>query len=148
MLSVQMTHPGDTDDRQALVLYDPDCGFCRSALALFLQADRHQRLRPLALGTHQADQLLADLTPEQRGASWHLVMPDGRRSSAGAALAPLLTLLPGGSLPAAVVASIPGPTERGYRWVAAHRTTLSRWVPSGAKRRATALIARRSTPRR
>jgi predicted DCC family thiol-disulfide oxidoreductase YuxK len=146
MLSVQMSHSGDTDRRQALVLYDADCGFCRSALALLLQADRQRRLRPLALGTPAADELLADLTPEQRAGSWHLVMPDGSRSSAGAALAPLLALLPGGSLPAAVVASIPGPTERGYRWVAEHRSKLSRWVPSGAKRRATALIARRSAP--
>jgi predicted DCC family thiol-disulfide oxidoreductase YuxK len=127
-------------DRTAIVLYDPDCGFCRWSLALLLRADRRRRLRPLALGTEQADRLLADLQPEQRAASWHLVWPDGRRQSAGAAVPGVLELLPGGAGPAAVLARFPEQTERGYRWVADHRSTLSRLLPSGAKRRATGVI--------
>jgi predicted DCC family thiol-disulfide oxidoreductase YuxK len=59
-------------------------------------------------------------------ASWHLISPDGRRWSAGAAAPPLLRLLPGGRLPAAVLAAFPGPTERGYRFVAEHRGALGR----------------------
>jgi predicted DCC family thiol-disulfide oxidoreductase YuxK len=129
---------------QSIVIYDADCGFCRWTLALLLRADRHRRLRPLALGAPEADALLADLEPEQRIASWHLVSPDGTRTSAGVALPEVLRLLPGGGRPAAALARIPGPTERGYRWVADHRSKLSRAVPGSAKRRATALIQARS----
>ena len=100
--STSASHPRWT------ILYDADCGFCRTALAAILTADRDRRLRPLALGTAEADRLLADLTPEQRAASWHLVSPDGHRESAGAAGAPLLRLLPGGALPAAALAERSG----------------------------------------
>ena len=129
---------------QSIVIYDADCGFCRWTLALLLRADRHRRLRPLALGTPEADALLADLEPEERIASWHLISPDGTRTSAGVALPDVLRLLPGGGRPAAALARIPGPTERGYRWVADHRSKLGRAVPGSAKRRATALIQARS----
>lgn len=131
-------------DSRWTILYDPDCGFCRTALAAILSADRHCRLRPLALGTAEADRLLHDLTTEQREASWHLVSPDGRRESAGPAAPPLLRLLPGGALPAAALAKAPAATQRAYEWVAEHRSTLSRALPSSAKRRATRLIGRRT----
>jgi predicted DCC family thiol-disulfide oxidoreductase YuxK len=124
------------------VLYDPDCGFCRWSLAQLLALERASRLRPLALGTPAADALLADLTPEQREASWHLVSPDGRRWSAGAAGPPLARLLPGGRLPAALLERAPGATERFYRWVAEHRSSLSRLIPARAKARADARIER------
>ena len=137
----------DTHSRRAgtwIVIYDGDCGFCRTALALILRADRQRALRPLALGTQEADALLADLTQQQRDASWHLVSPDGHRESAGAAGPALLALLPGGSAPAALLARLPGPTQRTYEWVAEHRSLFSRLLPSGAKRRAAQTIARRS----
>jgi predicted DCC family thiol-disulfide oxidoreductase YuxK len=124
------------------LLYDPDCGFCRWSLAQLLAVDRYSALRPVALGTPEADALLADLTAQERAASWHLLSPDGRRWSAGAAAPPLLRLLPGGRLPAAALASAPAITERGYRWVADHRSTLSRLIPACAKRRADARIER------
>jgi predicted DCC family thiol-disulfide oxidoreductase YuxK len=127
-----------------IILYDADCGFCRTALAAILSADRERRLRPLALGTPEADGLLHDLTTEQREASWHLVSPQGHRESAGAAGAPLLRLLPGGALPAAALDKAPGLTERTYEWVADHRSTLSRALPSSVKQRATRLIRRRT----
>jgi len=125
------------------VLYDRDCGFCRWSLAQLLALDRRGRLRPVALETLEADRLLADLAPEQRAASWHLVSPDGRRWSAGAAAPPLLRLLPGGAGLAALLAVAPRATERTYRWVADHRSTLSRLLPSSSKRRADARIASR-----
>jgi predicted DCC family thiol-disulfide oxidoreductase YuxK len=127
-----------------IVIYDGDCGFCRTALAAILSADRKHALRPLALGTPEADALLADMTPDRRDASWHLVSPDGHRESAGAAGPPLLKLLPGGKAPGAVLARFPNQTQRAYEWVADHRSGLSRLLPSGAKRRATQSIARRS----
>ena len=124
------------------MLYDQDCGFCRWSLAKLLAFDRRHRLRPVALGTPEADELLSDMSPAERAASWHLVSPAGERDSAGAALAPLLRLLPYGRGPAAVLDRTPRLTERGYRWVADHRSWLGRLVPEAAKRRADQRIAK------
>jgi predicted DCC family thiol-disulfide oxidoreductase YuxK len=131
----------------AIVLYDSDCGFCKFCLALLLAWDsaRPKRagpraLRPLPLGSDEADRLLADLTDEQRNASWHLVI-DGRRHSAGAALAPALALLPRGRRPAALFARFPHAAEWGYRWVADHRGHIGRFVPARARRWAGRVIA-------
>jgi DCC1-like thiol-disulfide oxidoreductase len=146
------------------VIYDADCGFCRWSLALLLSLDRKRVLRPLPLGTAEADRLLAELTPEERAASWHLVVeppPDGPeqsrpgaaarsaplaaavpvRFSAGAAFAPALSLLRRGRIPAAGVARIPRATERGYRWVVAHRGAVGRLVPARGRRWADRVIA-------
>jgi predicted DCC family thiol-disulfide oxidoreductase YuxK len=131
-------------DGSWVVLYDGECNFCHTLLALILQADRDRRLRPLAIQTPEGEQLLADLTPEQRLASWHLVAPDGHRESAGAAGPPLLRLLPGGAVPAAALARAPKQTERAYEWVADHRSQLSRLVPSSAKRRAKQVVRQRT----
>ena len=114
-----------------LVLYDADCRFCTRALSALLRWDRAGRLRPVALAQPETDGLLPDLTGEQRMESWHLICPSGARYSAGAALPPLLRLLPGGRVPAAVLARFPRATERGYRWVAGHRSLLSKLVPRG-----------------
>jgi predicted DCC family thiol-disulfide oxidoreductase YuxK len=143
MLLHAMTATNPSPEPRWTVLYDPDCGFCRTALALILRADRDATLRPLALGTGEADELLHDLTPEQRDASWHLVSPDGHRESAGAAGPALLLLLPGGRAPAAVLGVAPKATERAYRWVADHRSALSRALPDRVKARATGAIERR-----
>ncbi len=126
------------------VIYDGDCGLCKTLLAVLLRADTHRRLRPLALHTPEADRLLADLSPAERDASWHLLDPSGHRESAGAASPPLLRLLPGGTAPAALLALAPPVTERAYRLVADNRSTLGPLIPAAAKRRATALVARRS----
>lgn len=128
-----------------LVLYDGDCGLCKWLLAGILGCDRAQRLQPLALQTERAAGLLADLTPEQRLASWHLIAPTGERRSAGAALPPLLRLLPAGALAASALATAPELTERGYRWVAAHRNLLSKAIPAASKRRASAFVSRRES---
>jgi predicted DCC family thiol-disulfide oxidoreductase YuxK len=101
-----------------------------------LRWDRAARLAPVALQGPEAADLLMELTPAERMASWHLISPSGERRSGGEALPPLLHALPGGRLPAAVFARFPRLTARGYRWVAEHRSELSRWVPPGAKRRA------------
>jgi predicted DCC family thiol-disulfide oxidoreductase YuxK len=129
------------DPSRWVVLYDSDCGFCRWSLAQLLALDRRHALRPVALGSGEADALLAEITPEARAASWHLVAPDGRRWSAGAAVAPLLRLLPGARPPAAVLERAPALTERTYRWVADHRSSLSRLVPARSKARADERIA-------
>jgi predicted DCC family thiol-disulfide oxidoreductase YuxK len=118
------------------VLYDADCGFCKWMLSVLLRWDRAARLEPLALQRPEAAELLRELTPAERLASWHLISPCGERCSGGDALSPLLRALPGGRLPAAVFARFPELTARGYRWVAEHRSRLSGWVPPRAKQRA------------
>jgi predicted DCC family thiol-disulfide oxidoreductase YuxK len=125
------------------VLYDADCGFCKWLLSALLRWDRNARLRPVALERPEAEELLRELAPVERMASWHLVSPAGARHSGGAALPALLTLLPGGRRPAAAFARFPGLADRGYRWVAEHRSQLSRWVPRGAKQRAGRRVVQR-----
>jgi predicted DCC family thiol-disulfide oxidoreductase YuxK len=124
------------------VLYDERCGFCKWILAGLLEWDHHRRLAPRALQSEQAEALLADLSPKERLASWHLISPEGERLSAGAALAPLLRLLPGGRIPAHGVAAFPRFTNRAYGWVASHRTQLSKAVPGALKRRASERVRR------
>lgn len=138
-----MSSPAPHTERDAVVLYDGDCGFCKWMLAGLLRLDRSARLRPIALQRPEAGALLADLDPGERMESWHLVAADGARLSGGAALPPLLRLLPGGRVPAAVFARFPRLTAGAYRWVADHRTRLSRLVPSGAKRRAAERVRER-----
>jgi predicted DCC family thiol-disulfide oxidoreductase YuxK len=130
-------------EQRWLVLYDADCGFCKWLLAAILRLDRAERLRPIALQRPEADDLLADLPPAERMASWHLIDPIGVRRSGGAAIPPLLRLLPSGRVAAATFARFPRLTDRGYRWVAEHRTQLSRWVPANFKRRASERVHRR-----
>jgi predicted DCC family thiol-disulfide oxidoreductase YuxK len=121
---------------RAVVLYDADCGVCVWLLSGLLRCDRDGRLRSLALQRPEADELLTDLTPAERIASWHLISPAGPRQSGGAALAPLLALLPHGRAPAAALARVPGLTDRGYRWTAEHRAQVAKLVPARVKRRA------------
>jgi predicted DCC family thiol-disulfide oxidoreductase YuxK len=137
------TGPGLAAGDRWVVLYDADCGLCKWLLAGLLRWDRAARLQPIALQQPEADGLLADLTAAQRTASWHLVSPAGERHSGGAALPPLLRLLPRGRGPAAAFAHVPALTDRGYRWVADHRSQLSRFVPARAKRNADESIRRR-----
>ena len=127
-----------------MVLYDADCGFCRWSLAKLLAWDRRRRLKPLALQEPEAARLLGDMDEERRMASWHLIREDGSRTSAGAALPPLLELLPGGRSPAAALRRFPGALERGYRWVADHRTLLGKPIRRAAVERAETRIEKRT----
>jgi predicted DCC family thiol-disulfide oxidoreductase YuxK len=122
------------------ILYDPDCGFCRVSLAVFLRWDNRGRLRPVALGSDEADSLLRGMPEEQRMASWHLALP-GAVYSAGAAFEPLFELLPGGRLLARLCARFPRVCERGYRLVADHRSALGRVLPAAARRWADRVIS-------
>ena len=129
-------------DRRWTVVYDADCGFCKWVLSVLLRLDRAARLHPIALQRSEADDLLQELTPAERMATWHLISPTGERCSGGAAVAPLLRLLPAGRLSAPAFARFPRLTDRGYQWVAEHRSHLSRWVPTSAKQRASQRVDR------
>jgi predicted DCC family thiol-disulfide oxidoreductase YuxK len=138
-----MTRP-ESEPATHTVVYDGDCGFCRWSLGWVLRWDRHRCLRPLALGTPEADRLLAGIPPARRAESWHLIDPEGAVRSAGAAAPELLRLLPGGRPLATLLARLPRPTERAYRWVADHRSALGRRIGDGARARADRLIASRA----
>ncbi len=144
---------GRTRDRATLgamstarwrVLYDEGCGFCRWCVGVLLALDRRHELRPVAIGSHEGAMLLGDLDERARRDSWHLVDPQGRRTSAGAAVAPLLDLLPAGAPAAAVARALPGPVERTYRLVARNRATVGRLVGDGGRAWAERRIARRA----
>jgi predicted DCC family thiol-disulfide oxidoreductase YuxK len=118
--------------RPALVIYDEDCGFCRWSADRLRVWDRHGALRFVPLGSREAADALGDVPPDERPTSWHLVEPDGRVESAGAAVAPLLRRLPGGSVPASLAAAAPATTERAYTFVARHRDALGRLLGRSA----------------
>jgi predicted DCC family thiol-disulfide oxidoreductase YuxK len=116
----------------AVILYDDDCGFCRWSVAKILAWDRRRRLRPQTLQSDEADRLLGGMDPERKMASWHLVPADGAVYSGGAALPPLMRLLPAGAPLAAIAGAFPRATEAAYRWVTRHRDRLARIVGSRA----------------
>lgn len=109
---------------RSVVLYDDDCGFCRWSADKLRAWDRRGRL---AFATIQAsDRLLSPVPPEERLDSVHVVDPDGRVWSGGPALTRLAALLPGGASLAVLGGAFPGATERAYRAVSHHRSTLGR----------------------
>jgi predicted DCC family thiol-disulfide oxidoreductase YuxK len=112
-------------ERQATVLYDRDCGFCRWSLDKVLAWDRG-RLRPVEIQSEEGGRLLEPIPEGDRLDSWHLVTPSGELRSAGAAAAPLAAMLPGGRPLAALLRRFPRSTERAYRWVASHRDLFAR----------------------
>jgi predicted DCC family thiol-disulfide oxidoreductase YuxK len=138
--------PGSTSParERPVVLYDGECGLCKWLLAGLLRWDSGRVLEPVALQSDLAQRLLADLTPEERMASWHLVAPSGERQSAGAALAPMVALLPHGRVLSEGLGRIPWVVNHGYLWVAGHRRALSKLVPAAWKRAGAALVAERA----
>ena len=111
---------------KALVCYDQDYGFCCWSLAKLLRLDRARRLRPVPIQPPEADVHLSAMDDATRIGSWHLVVDGSQVYSGGAAVASLLELLSGGKPPAALFRRFPRLTDRGYRWVAGHRTALAR----------------------
>jgi predicted DCC family thiol-disulfide oxidoreductase YuxK len=118
--------------KTAVLLYDADCGFCRWSLDKILAWDRRRRLRPVALQDPEAYALLPGMDEETKMASWHLVTAEGDVYSAGAAAPPLFRLLPGGRVPAAVLATFPRLTNGAYGFVAENRDRLGRLIGASA----------------
>src|SRR3954447_10141593 len=81
---------------RTILIYDSDCDFCRWCLGKVLAWDRDRAIRPVALGTDEADGLLGDMPADRQRSSWHLVDDAGGIHSAGAGFPPLLRLLPAG----------------------------------------------------
>jgi predicted DCC family thiol-disulfide oxidoreductase YuxK len=114
---------------RSVLLYDSGCGACTWLVARILAWDRDRRLRPVALQDPEADLLLSGMDEATRMASWHLVDENGRVTSAGPALAPLLRELPQAGALAGLAERAPRLIDRGYRWAAEHRTLLGRPIP-------------------
>lgn len=125
------------------LVYAHACGVCRVIAAGVLRADRRGRLVPIALEAAAAD-LLADVPPERRDRSWHLVAPDGRVWSAGAAIPPVCALLPGFGGLGRLCGAAPDLTERVYAWLLRHRSAIGYAIPDGVVARATRTLAARS----
>ena len=133
-----------TDRQDTLtVLYDGDCGFCKVTLATLLTWDRAARLVPVAIQSPRGAELLAELPPADRLASWHLVDSEGVVRSAGAALPDVFAALPGGAPIAGVTSRLPGVTSSAYAWVAGHRQLLGRPLGTRARAWADRVIAAR-----
>jgi predicted DCC family thiol-disulfide oxidoreductase YuxK len=108
----------------ATVFYDEDCGFCRWSADRLRRWDRDGRLRFAPIQGEEGDRWLAPIDPAVRLDAMHLVTPDGRVRSGGAALPPLVRGLPYGRPVAALLDLSPAATDRLYRWVARHRIRL------------------------
>lgn len=115
-----------------IILYDGDCGFCTRVTQGILAWDRRGRLRAVPIASREGERLLPGVDPGRRLASWHLRTADGEVHSAGAAVPPLMRLLPGGAPLAALASVFPAATERVYRWVADRRGRLGRRVGATA----------------
>ena len=128
----------------AAVLYDADCNICKTIMESLLTWDgRRARLRPVPIQSAEGARLLHAIPEELRLASFHLVDEHGHVTSGGPALADLFRTLPGGAGVARLLELSPDATAAGYRWVAANRVALSRFIPGRVKR----LANRRLTSR-
>jgi predicted DCC family thiol-disulfide oxidoreductase YuxK len=112
---------------QATVYYDADCGFCRWTLGLLLSWDRGRRLVPRTIQGSEAE--LAGVPAARRLESAHVRLSDGRVFSGGAAIEHVAPLLPAGAPLAALAHRLPRASDRGYRFVAGHRTDVGPRLP-------------------
>jgi predicted DCC family thiol-disulfide oxidoreductase YuxK len=129
---------------RAVLVYQGTCRFCCVVTSLVLLWDRNRRIRPVALETAEAAELLASLPADVRGRSWHLIDSGGALFSAGDAFPELLRLLPGGRGPAMMSGVRPGVTARAYTAISSRRSAIGRALPELVVRGARAVIAGRS----
>jgi predicted DCC family thiol-disulfide oxidoreductase YuxK len=106
-----------------VLLYDSDCRFCRFVARTVVRLDREERVAFLPLADPEGRELLADLSDAERMGSIHLVEPDGRRYSRGAALTHLIRQL-GLPAPAMLVG-------HAYDPIARNRSKFGKHVPDG-----------------
>lgn len=124
--------PVGPSEHRWLVVYDGDCGFCRATVNRALARDREGRVvaRPF-----QARGVLREtgISRAEAERAVFLVAPDGRRWSGAAAVARILRLLPGRAW-AGRILELPGIrllADRAYRWIAGHRSLVSRLTGIG-----------------
>ena len=123
---------------ELLVLYDGGCGFCIWTIAGFLRLDRRHRLTTGSIQVNRA--LLGPMSDAEALGSFHVVEPDGRVRSAGAALAAVLSALPLGRPFGWALGRVPRTADRLYYLVATRRGPLARLLPERSKQRARELV--------
>ena len=109
------------------LFYDQDCGFCRWSLVKVLRWSR-DGVEAVPIQSERATEALGDMGEATRMASWHLVLPDGSRFSAGAAVPELMRYLPGARPLAPMARRLVRPIDVVYRFVARNRHLLGRFV--------------------
>lgn len=115
-----------------IVLYDRDCGLCLAAARLVGRWDRPGLLDPVPLQEATSDPRLAvRVAAAERPLGRELLAVDevdGSVAAGGAAVVEITARLPGGRLPAAVLAVVPfrWTVSLGYRLVAANRHRIGR----------------------
>ena len=124
-----------------LVFYDEECGYCRWSVAQLLRFDRDQRLRLIAIQSPEGERLLADVAPELRLASAHLIDGDGQLFSGGDAAAPIAAALPRLAPTAPLLGRLSGPVNASYKLIAANRERIGRLVGVSSRERADLAIA-------
>ena len=125
------------------LLYDADCGFCRTVLAAILMRDRPPTIRPVALQDALAADLLPGMSEEDRFASFHVVDDAGGIRSGGEALPLVFGDLPRGRAVAAMMSALQPLTNAAYDLVSRHRSAIGPHIPDAWTRRADATIERR-----
>jgi len=106
-----------------VLLYDGECAFCRMWVRRIRRWDRHHTIEFVPAPERFQFGDLPDLSDDVVNARMHLVLPDGRIFTGGAAIPELLRLLPGGRVPRLLflVPGIPRVAEKAYDLVARHR---------------------------
>jgi predicted DCC family thiol-disulfide oxidoreductase YuxK len=117
------------------VLYDRDCGICAATARRLRRWDRHARLEliPLQAVRTDASPGIARLATDRHlSSALHVVEPStGRVHSRGDAVLEIARLLPAGSGPARLVATIPPARWAvgvAYDVVARNRHRIGRWL--------------------
>ena len=128
---------------ELIVLYDGDCGFCSVLMAMLLTWDRANRIGPVSIQSARGEELLIDLTAEDRLKSWHLIDASGTLYSGGGAIPVVLDALPWGAPIARVASRFPNVTSRAYDRIADHRVLLGRGLKARPRAWAARVIADR-----
>jgi predicted DCC family thiol-disulfide oxidoreductase YuxK len=116
--------------KQTVVLYDDTCAFCTTQVHRLARLDWFHALRFIPASLPEALRTAPGLTHELLLRELHCVTPGGRVLTAARAFRHLFSRVPL-LAPLALLLWMPGAifvAEAGYRWVAAHRTELGRFV--------------------
>jgi predicted DCC family thiol-disulfide oxidoreductase YuxK len=106
-----------------VLLFDEDCGFCRTWVRRLRRWDRGAAIDYLPASARESRAGLPRIEDAAVSRAMHLILPDGRVLTGAGALPGLLPLLPGGRLLAPLL-RIPGVqllADQAYAWIAARR---------------------------
>jgi predicted DCC family thiol-disulfide oxidoreductase YuxK len=118
----------------ATLIYDGECGVCRSAVARVRAWDRHRRLSYLPFQDPSAERF--GIALPALAAAMHLVLPGGRVFTGADAVPELGKLLPGKRwwTWGFAVPGVRAAARRIYRRIAERRHCLVRGLPTRASR--------------